>query len=79
MSKVCQITGKKVITGHHVSHSNIKTKRTFAPNLQDRRYFLPEENKWVTLRVSAAGMRTIDKIGISEAIKRAKANGWFKG
>ncbi|HPF67617.1 MAG: 50S ribosomal protein L28 [Flavobacteriales bacterium] len=79
MSKVCQITGKKVITGHHVSHSNIKTKRTFAPNLQDRRYFLPEENKWVTLRVSAAGMRTIDKIGLSEAIKRAKANGWFKG
>ena len=79
MSKVCQITGKKVITGHHVSHSNIKTKRTFAPNLQDRRYFLPEENKWVTLRVSAAGMRTIDKIGISEAVKRAKANGWFKG
>ena len=79
MSKVCQITGKKVITGHHVSHSNIKTKRTFAPNLQDRRYFLPEENRWVTLRVSAAGMRTIDKIGLSEAIKRAKANGWFKG
>ena len=79
MSKVCQITGKKVITGHHVSHSNIKTKRTFAPNLQDRRYFLPEENKWVTLRVRAAGMRTIDKIGLSEAIKRAKANGWFKG
>ena len=79
MSKVCQITGKKVITCHHVSHSNIKTKRTFAPNLQDRRYFLPEENKWVTLRVSAAGMRTIDKIGLSEAIKRAKANGWFKG
>ncbi|MCB0789929.1 MAG: 50S ribosomal protein L28 [Flavobacteriales bacterium] len=57
----------------------MKTKRTFAPNLQDRRYFLPEENKWVTLRVSAAGMRTIDKIGLSEAIKRAKANGWFKG
>jgi large subunit ribosomal protein L28 len=77
MSKVCQITGKKVITGHSVSHSNIKTKRTFAPNLQDRRYFLPEEKKWVTLRVSAAGMRTINKIGITEALKRAKAKGYL--
>jgi large subunit ribosomal protein L28 len=79
MSKVCQITGKKVITGHHVSHSNVKTKRTFAPNLQERRFFHAEENKWVTLRVSAAGMRTIDKIGLGEAIKRAKAKGFFKG
>jgi len=77
MSKVCQITGKKVITGHSVSHSNIKTKRTFAPNLQDRRFYLPEEKKWVTLRVSAAGMRTIDKIGITEALKRAKAKGYL--
>ncbi len=77
MSKVCQITGKKVITGHKVSHSNIKTKRTFAPNLQDRRYFIPEENKWVDLRVSAAGMRTINKLGIAEALKRARANGFL--
>ncbi|MBL8002493.1 MAG: 50S ribosomal protein L28 [Flavobacteriales bacterium] len=77
MSKVCQITGKKVITGHSVSHSNIKTKRTFAPNLQDRRYYIPEEKKWVTLRVSAAGMRTINKIGIAEALKRAKAKGYL--
>jgi len=60
-----------------VSHSNIKTKRTFAPNLQDRRFYLPEEKKWVTLRVSAAGMRTIDKIGITEALKRAKAKGYL--
>jgi large subunit ribosomal protein L28 len=77
MSKVCQITGKKVITGHKVSHSNIKTKRTFAPNLQDRRYFIPEENKWVELRVSAAGMRTITKLGIGEALKRARAKGYL--
>lgn len=77
MSKVCQITGKHVITGHKVSHSNVKTKRTFAPNLQDKRYFVPEENKWVTIRVSAAGMRTIDKLGISEAIKRARAKGYY--
>lgn len=77
MSKVCQITGKKVIVGHKVSHSNIKTKRTFAPNLQDRKFFIPSENKWVTLRVSAAGMRTINKIGISEALKRARAKGFL--
>jgi large subunit ribosomal protein L28 len=77
MSKVCQITGKHVITGNSVSHSNHKTKRTFAPNLQDRRYFLPAENKWVSLRVSAAGMRTINKIGIAEALKRAKAKGFL--
>ena len=79
MSKVCQITGKKVITGHKVSHSNIKTKRTFAPNLQDRRYFIPEEKKWVEIRVSAAGMRTITKLGIGEALKRARAEGHWKG
>ncbi len=77
MSKVCQITGKQVISGNKVSHSNVKTRRTFAPNLQDRKFFIPEENKWVSLRVSAAGMRTINKIGISTAIKRAKEKGWF--
>jgi large subunit ribosomal protein L28 len=77
MSKVCQITGKKVITGHKVSHSNIKTKRTFAPNLQDRKFFLAGENKWVSLRVSANGLRTINKIGLAEALKRAKAKGYL--
>lgn len=77
MSKICQITGKHVITGNKVSHSNRKTRRTFAPNLQDRKYFLAEENKWMTLRVSAAGMRTIDKIGLGAALKNAKAKGWL--
>ncbi|MBX2980372.1 MAG: 50S ribosomal protein L28 [Flavobacteriales bacterium] len=77
MSKICQITGKHVITGNKVSHSNRKTRRTFAPNLQDRKYFVAEENKWMTLRVSAAGMRTIDKIGLSAALKNAKAKGWL--
>ena len=79
MSKVCQITGKHVITGNKVSHSNRKSRRTFAPNLQDRKYFIPEENKTVSLRVSAAGMRTINKIGIAAAIKQAKEKGFFKG
>lgn len=77
MSKICQITGKHVITGNKVSHSNRKTRRTFAPNLQDRKYFLAEENKWVSLRVSAAGMRTINKIGLETAMKQAKVKGFL--
>lgn len=77
MSRICQITGKKVITGNSVSHSNRKTRRTFIPNLQDRKYFIPEENRTVTLRVSTAGMRTITKLGITEALKRAKAKGFL--
>ena len=77
MSRICQITGKHVITGNSVSHSNRKTRRTFAPNLQERKYFIPEENRTVSLRVSAAGMRTITKIGITEALKRAKAKGYL--
>jgi large subunit ribosomal protein L28 len=77
MSRICQITGKQVVTGNKVSHSNRKTRRTFVPNLQDRKYFIPEEKRTVSLRVSAAGMRTIAKIGISEALKRAKAKGYL--
>ncbi len=77
MSRICQITGKHVITGNAVSHSHRKTRRTFAPNLQERKYFIPEEDRTVKLRVSAAGMRTISKIGIQEALKRAKAKGFL--
>ncbi len=77
MSKICQITGKHVITGNKVSHSNRKTRRTFEPNLQDRKYFLAGENKWVNLRVSAAGMRTINKIGLETAMKQAKVKGFL--
>ena len=75
MSKICQITGKKVITGNNVSHSNRKTKRTFAPNLQINRFFVPEGNEWVVLKVSAAGLRTIDKKGVYQAIMDASAKG----
>jgi len=78
MSRICQITGKKVMGGHSVSHSNVKTKRTFAPNLQDRKYYLEAEKRWVTLRVSVNGMRTINKIGLAEALKRAQAKGFYK-
>lgn len=71
--KICQITGKRAQVGNNVSHSNKKTKRTFAPNLRTKRFFLEEEGRWVTLKVSANAMRTINKNGLSAAIKEAKA------
>jgi len=78
MSRICQITGKKVISGHHVSHSNIKTKRKFHANLQDKKFFNPETGEWLNLRVSAAGIRTVNKIGLPEALKRATVKGYYK-
>jgi large subunit ribosomal protein L28 len=69
MSKVCQVTGKKVMSGNKVSHSNRKTKRKFYPNLLEKKFFIPEENKWITMKVSAAGLRNIDKKGISAILK----------
>lgn len=77
MSKVCQITGRKVATGNYVSHSNVKTKRLFEPNLFDKRFFFEEESRFVELRVSAAGIRTINKVGLSAALKEAKAKGYL--
>ncbi len=78
MSKVCQITGKKTIVGNKVSHSNHKTKRTFMPNLQTKRFFIPEEDKWITLKVSTSALRTINKIGINAALKRGRELGLIK-
>ena len=75
MSRVCQITGKKVVTGNNVSHSNRKTKRKFYPNLQTKKFFIPEEDKWVTLKVSASAIRTINKKGIAAVIAEAKSQG----
>ncbi len=77
MSKICQITGKKVIVGNNVSHSKRRTKRTFKPNIQKKKFYIPEEDTWVTLKVSAAGIRTINKVGVSKAIKDAKAKGYL--
>lgn len=77
MSRVCQITGKKVITGNNVSHSKRRTKRKFYPNLQTKKFYLPEEDKWITLKVSAAGLKTIDKKGIAVCLKEAKAQGFI--
>lgn len=77
MSRVCQITGKKVITGNNVSHSVRRTKRKFHPNLQTKKFYIPEEDKWITLKVSAAALRTIDKKGISACVKEARAKGFL--
>lgn len=75
MSKICDITGKRVRIGHNVSHANNKTKRTFTPNLQKRKFYLPEEDRWITLKVSASAMRTITKKGLSNVLKEAAAKG----
>ena len=75
MARVCQVTGKKPITGHRVSHSNIKSKRRFLPNLQTKRFFLAEENKWITLKVSSEAIRTINKRGLLNVVKELRANG----
>jgi len=75
MARVCQVTGKVPMTGHSVSHSNIKTKRRFLPNLQTKRFYLPEEDKWITLKVSTEGIRTINKRGLYTVIKELRAAG----
>lgn len=74
MSKVCQITGKKVMAGNNVSHSNKKTKRIFSPNLQTKKFFVPESGEWITLKVSTSALRTINKKGISAVLKDVKSN-----
>ena len=75
MSKICDITGKRPRVGNNVSHSNIKTKRRFNPNLQKKRFLIPEEEKWIILKVSTTALRTINKNGISAVLKKARANG----
>ena len=75
MGRVCQVTGKKPITGNKVSHSNIKTKRRFLPNLQTKRYFLAEEDKWVTMKISSEAIRTINKNGLFAVVKEMRAAG----
>lgn len=75
MSKICDLTGKHSITGNNVSHSNRKSKRRFHPNLQTKKFYMPETGEWITLKVSTSALRTIDKIGISEAITRAIVKG----
>jgi len=70
MSRICDLTGKKAMKGHHVSHSNVKTKRRFYPNLQTKRFYIPEEGQWITLKVSTSAIRTINKNGITAVIDK---------
>ncbi|MEY2969940.1 MAG: hypothetical protein RLZZ599_313, partial [Bacteroidota bacterium] len=76
MSRVCDLTGKKAMTGNHVSFSNKKNKRKFNANLFTKKFYIPEEDRWVTLKVAASTLKTINKKGISAVLKEAEANGY---
>jgi large subunit ribosomal protein L28 len=75
MARVCQVTGKAPMVGNHVSHANNKTKRRFLPNLQTRRFFVESENRWVSLRLTTAGLRVIDKKGIDVVLAELRGRG----
>ena len=75
MSRVCELTGKKAMVGNNVSHAMNKTKRKFDANLIKKRFYIPEEDKWITLKIKASVLKTINKKGISAVIKEAKAQG----
>jgi large subunit ribosomal protein L28 len=75
MARVCEVTGKKPMKGNNVSHANNRTLRRFLPNLQRRRFWVESENRWVRMRVSQAGLRTIDKKGIDVVLAELRAEG----
>ncbi len=78
MARQCQITGKTAMTGNNVSHANNRTKRRFEINLLEKRLFLEEENRWITLKVTPAGMRTINKKGLKAALEEAISKGYIQ-
>ena len=78
MSRVCQLTGKSVMVGNNVSHSNRKTKRKFYPNLVTKKFFIPEDEIFITLKISTSALRNINKKGISACIKEAREKGYLK-
>jgi large subunit ribosomal protein L28 len=78
MSRICELTGKKAVVGNKVSHSNRKTKRKFNPNLIEKKFYIPEEDKWITLRIAASALRTINKNGISAVLRKAREKGFLK-
>lgn len=78
MSRVCQLTGKKVMVGNNVSHSKRRTKRKFYPNLITKKFYLPEEKEYITLKISTSALRTINKKGITACVNEAKAKGYLK-
>lgn len=75
MAKICDLTGKRPITGNNVSHSNRKTKRRFLPNLQKKRFYIPETDQWVTLKVSTQAIRNINKLGVYAYLKKLERKG----
>ncbi len=77
MARICEITGKSYMTGNKVSHSHKKTKRVFKPNFQIKTFYLPEEDRSITIRVSTAGIRNINKKGITACIKEAREKGFL--
>ena len=77
MSRVCELTGKKAMVGNNVSHALNRTKRKFNANLVTKRFYIPEEDKWVTLKVSTAALKNINKLGISAVLKEARAKGFL--
>jgi large subunit ribosomal protein L28 len=78
MSRACQLTGKKAMTGNKVSHAMNKTKRKFDVNLVKKKFYIPEEDRWVTLKVTTSTLKTINKNGIAAVLKKAKAKGFIK-
>ena len=77
MSRVCELTGKKAMVGNNVSHAMNRTKRKFNANLMSKRFYIPEEDKWITLKVSASALKNINKKGISAVIKEAREKGFL--
>ena len=75
MARVCQVTGKKPMVGNNVSHAQNKTKRRFLPNLQNRKFWVESENRWVSMRITNAALRTIDKNGIDSVLAEMRADG----
>ena len=75
MARVCQVTGKKPMVGNNVSHAQNKTRRRFLPNLQNRKFWVESENRWVSLRITNAALRTIDKNGIEAVLEKMRAAG----
>ena len=78
MSRVCELTGKRAMVGNNVSHAMNKTKRKFSVNLFKKRFYISEEDRWVTLKVTTAALKTINKNGIAAVLKQAKADGFIK-
>jgi len=78
MARICQLTGKRAIVGNRVSHSNRKTKRRFNINLLEKKFFLPEENRWIRLKVSVSALRNINKKGLKACLDEAREKGFIK-